>query len=175
MCEINNNHTVTPLFHHKTKQHRTPLNWTEQHCGSTIDLKQLRSNRKFVGFICCRSSLAHWDNFASWPRIVLIIIIKKNFNKHYSIFNSLKQQFYTVIQRFSLVNMFRPSGKELHVHFKRIVWHLTKCVHSLDMTVTTSHACVLNMKPVSTTTWLNLAQVLKTEGNGLHLAKCRGC
>lgn len=39
-CEINNNHRVTALFHHKTKQHRTSLKWTEQHCRPSIDSEQ---------------------------------------------------------------------------------------------------------------------------------------
>lgn len=74
LSELNNNHIVTSQFHHKTKQHQTSLNWTEQHCGPTIDLKRLRSERNGLRVVftgCCRSSVARWDNpnLASRPQI----------------------------------------------------------------------------------------------------------
>lgn len=63
-CEINNNYTVTSPFHHKTKQHRTSLNWTEQHCGSTMEFEWMRS---FV--------VVHWliwtlKHLALWPQVI---------------------------------------------------------------------------------------------------------
>lgn len=86
LSEINNNHIVTSLFHHKTKQHQTSLNWTEQHRGSTIDLWRLKSMSDSlwaVFFGCRRRSLAQWDtpNLASWTQITTKDIFERHFVK----------------------------------------------------------------------------------------------
>lgn len=70
MCEINNNHIVTSLFHHKTKQHRTSLSWTEQHCGTIDDCGLMET---VCGFCLLAVVEIHWLIWTIWlydPQII---------------------------------------------------------------------------------------------------------
>lgn len=137
--------------------------WINYWCETT------EFQQKVCGFHLLEKLIGSLGHFASWPRIVFIIKIIKwnknnNCNKQYSI------NLETIIQKLSLVKSFRPSGKELHVHFKR-----SKC--SLDMSVTTSCVCAEYEARISIPVASFSSGTQQKEMASLHmfhLAKCGG-
>lgn len=57
---MNADRTVTSPFHHKTKQHQTPLIWTDQHCASTIGLKLNMEQRALWDFVLSKAEGVNW-------------------------------------------------------------------------------------------------------------------